>query len=262
MQKKLFIDSPAVSHVVFYPRNMPIPSNLNQDIKALKLQINEEILIGGYFFLNKSEFPTILLFHGNGEIALEYQYLTSLFFECGVNLAVVDFRGYGHSSGEPTYSSLLSDAFPIYQKFKRWIDDEGLKNSLFVQGRSLGSACASEIGAQNPEDLRGVIFESGFASVYNMMTRLFGVKGPGITPEHLSKYSNDSRVKQFKKPVLAIHGTMDWIIPPSEGKLLFDSVPKNIEKKLIMIEGAGHNDIFSFNEEYVSALKTFIQKFK
>ena len=94
------------------------------------------------------------------------------------------------------------------------------------------------------------------------MTRLFGVRGQNITPEFLSEYSNDTRVKQFKKPVLIVHGTMDWIIPNSEGNLLYESVPTSVEKKLIMIEGAGHNDIFSFEKEYFTPLKEFIQKFK
>lgn len=234
MDIKSFIDDPKISNVVFYPRKIPIPRDLNQNIKALKFQINKEILIGGYCYIFDFNLPTILLFHGNGEVALEYQYFNSLFFKCGTNLAIVDYRGYGHSTGKPFYSSLISDALPIYNAFNKWRKETGLTNSIFVQGRSLGSACASEIGAHNPPDLSGIIFESGFASIYNLMTKLFGVRGYNITPESLSEFSNDTRVKQFKKPVLIIHGTMDWIIPNSEGTLLYESVPEAI--KYIMMK--------------------------
>jgi len=262
MVKKLLIDNPAVSNVVFYPRKIQIPDEKDPNIRVLKLQIDKNILIGGFFYLNNPNFPTILMFHGNGEIAADYQYFLNFFFECDINLAVVDFRGYGFSTGNPFYTSLILDALPIYNEFFKWLIENSIKDSLFVQGRSLGSICASEIGSHNPESLRGIIFESGFASIYDMMTRLFRVGGSEITPEFLNKYSNDTRIRKFKKPVLVIHGTMDWIIPHYQGKLIYENIPEGIEKKLVLIEGAGHNNIFSFEDEYLTPLKEFINKFK
>ncbi|MFX0187940.1 MAG: alpha/beta hydrolase [Candidatus Hodarchaeota archaeon] len=262
MAIKQLIDDPRISSVVFYPRKTSIPNDLPHEIKALNFQISEDILIGGYCYIKDSNLPTILFFHGNGEIALDYRYFYELFFECDINLAVADFRGYGHSTGQPIYSGLITDAMPIYIQFKEWMINNNLKNSLFVQGRSLGSVCASEIGSHNPKELNGVIFESGFASIYNMMTRLFGVRSPDITPANLSEYSNDTRIKKFQKPTLIIHGTMDWIIPCEEGKAIFNSIKEGIDKKLVLIEGAGHNDIFSYKEEYFTPLKGFIKKYK
>ena len=262
MVKKSFIDNPAVSNAVFYPRKIPEPTLLDSYIKVLKLKINKNILIGGFYYLNDYNFPTILLFHGNAEIAADYQYLLDFFFDCGVNLAVIDYRGYGFSSGEIFYTSLITDALPIYTEFSKWMKEKDFNNSIFILGRSIGSICASEIGAQNPEYLRGVIFSSGFASVYNMMTGLFRISGPNVTPEELSEYSNDTRIKKFQKPVLVIHGTEDWTIPFDEGKLIYNCVPEGIEKKLVLIEGADHNNIFSFKDEYTTPLKEFIQKHK
>jgi pimeloyl-ACP methyl ester carboxylesterase len=262
MVKKSFIDNPAVSNIVFFPRKIPEPTLLDSYIKVLKLKIEKNITIGGFFYLNDEDFPTILLFHGNGEIAADYQYFLDFFFDCGVNFAVVDFRGYGFSSGDPIYSSLITDAKPIYDEFYKWMIENDLKDSLFILGRSLGSACVSEIGAYNPNSLRGIIYESGFASMYNLMTKLFRIAGPDITPEVFSEYSNDTRIKKFQKPVLIIHGTQDWIIPFEEGKLIYENIPEGVEKKLVLIEGAGHNNIFSFKNEYTNPLKEFIQKHK
>ena len=151
MVKRLFIDNSAISNIVFYPRKSSIPKTTDSSVKILQFQINNDVIIGGYFYLNNENLPTILLFHGNGEIASDYQYFVDFFFECGVNLAVIDFRGYGFSTGEPFYSSLISDALPIYIKFHKWLDANNLIDSLFVLGRSLGSVCAAEIVAHNPE---------------------------------------------------------------------------------------------------------------
>jgi len=262
MGKKLFIDNPAISNSVFYPRKSSVPKITDSNTRVLQFQINIDITIGGFFYLNNTNLPTILLFHGNGEIAADYQYFLNFFFECGINLAVVDFRGYGFSSGEPIYSSLITDALPIYNEFYNWLIENDLNTSLFVLGRSLGSVCAAEIGAHNPESLNGIIFESGFASIYNLMTRLFRVSGSGITNETLSEYSNDIRIRKIKKPVLIIHGTQDAIIPYDEGKLIYDNIVDEIEKKLVLIDGAGHNNIFSFKNEYTIPLKDFINKNK
>ena len=90
MEKELIIDDPRISNVVFYPRKTSIPSDLPKNIKVLNFQITDDILIGGYYFLQDENLPSVLLFHGNGEVALEYHYFIDLFFECGVNLAVAD----------------------------------------------------------------------------------------------------------------------------------------------------------------------------
>jgi pimeloyl-ACP methyl ester carboxylesterase len=262
MSKKLIIDNPAVSNVVFYPRKIPMPKEIDPNIRVLKFQITKDILIGGFCYLNNPDYSTILLFHGNGEIAADYQYFLNFFFQCDVNLAVVDFRGYGFSSGTPFYTSLITDALPIYNEFYKWLIDNNLRDSLFVQGRSLGSICASEIGSHNPENLHGVIFESGFASLYDLVTKLFRVSSDEITTDLLSEYSNDTRIRKFKKPALVIHGTDDWIIPYYQGKLIYDNLPETVDKKLVEIEGAGHNNIFSFEIEYTTPLKEFIDKYK
>ena len=262
MKKNLLIDNTTISNVVFYPRKTEIPEKLESNIKVLKFDISDNISIGGFFFGTKTENPTILLFHGNGEIASDYQYISDSFLECNVNLAVVDFRGYGFSSGEPYFTSLISDAMPIYDAFKQLMNEMNYLDSLFVQGRSLGSVCAAEIGAHNPPKLSGIIFESGFASIFNIMTNLFRVQSPYLTPDSLKEYSNDTRVQKFKVPTLIIHGTTDWIIPYSESQLLYQNLPNSVEKKLVLINEAGHNNILSFKQDYFLPLSDFVQKYK
>ncbi len=256
------IDSPMVSNVVFYPRIAPIPNNLPDYIIPLNFKTNADISIGGYCYLNDKNLPNILFFHGNGEIALDYRYFYQMFLNCGINLTVMDFRGYGHSKGSPIYSGLISDALPIYKNFIDWIESQNMNKTVFIQGRSLGSVCAAEIGSYNPAEVKGIIFESGFASAYNIMTQLFNISGETITRENLEPYSNDTRIKKIQVPVLIIHGSMDWIIPKEEATLIFDNLPTITEKELILIEGATHNDILSYQQDYFTPLKSFIEKYK
>ncbi|MBN1802805.1 MAG: alpha/beta hydrolase [Candidatus Lokiarchaeota archaeon] len=256
------IDDKRISSAIFYPRKITKPRETSSNVKVLEFLLKDGINIGGFCFIKNQDLPTILLFHGNGEIASDYQYLASKYFDCNVNLAVADFRGYGFSNGDPTYGSLIEDAYPIYLQFEEWMDDNQMRDSLFVKGRSLGSTCASEIGSRNPKRLKGIIFESGFGSLYKMMTGLFAIKDPSLTEESIASYSNDTRIKKFSKPTLIIHGTSDWIVPPEQAKIIYNSLPDSIYKELIYIEGAGHNDISMFENEYYPPLEKFVHKFK
>ncbi len=258
----MFLDDLAISNIIFYPRRHKIPTNVGPDVHILKFQVTDDIMVGGFCFVNDRTLPTLLLFHGNGEIAAEYQYFVSTFFECGVNLAAMDFRGYGFSTGQPKFSALFEDALPIYEQFEQWLKENQFYESLFVLGRSLGSTCAAEIGSRNPAGLRGVIFESGIGSAQQIITDLFRINVPLVTPDALKEWSNDTRAAKFTKPVLIIHGTSDWIVPYKHAKILFDALPDTVDKQLISIEGAGHNNIFQFHDEYFTPLKKFIAKFK
>ncbi|TFF86249.1 MAG: hypothetical protein EU551_01995 [Promethearchaeota archaeon] len=258
----MFLDDPIISNIVFYPRKHKIPENLDENIKVLKFKISEKIVIGGFFFENNEKLPNILLFHGNGEIAIEYQYFIPLFFKCGVNLGVIDFRGYGFSTGAPIFSSLYTDALPIYKKFEEFTVNQGFTGSNFVLGRSLGSHCAAEIGSHNPESLNGIIFESAIGSTYRIMTQLFQVSDSQLSPDSLREWSNDTKASQFRKPTLILHGTSDYIVPNEHGRILHNAIPDSVDKKLVMIKGAGHNNIFQFRKEYFGPLKEFIYKNK
>ena len=209
--------------------------------------------------MNDSSLPSILYFHGNGEIALDYHYFSSQFFDCNVNLAVADFRGYGHSTGEPSYTNLINDAVPIYNHFQTWLSNHSYNLNTFVFGRSLGSICAAEIGSKELDNLKGIIFESGFASTFNLIKR-FGIHIPTLKPQDIAPYSNDTRIQRFQYPTLVIHGTTDFIIPTSEGELIYKNLPEKVDKQLVLIQGATHNDIISFTEEYFGPLRKFIQK--
>jgi len=258
----VFLDNSRISSIVFYPRKTKIPKEKEGVLNVLKFKISEDIIIGGIMYVKNKKLPTILLFHGNGEVSKDYSYLASSYFDIGVNLAVADFRGYGFSTGTPIYSGLLNDAMPIYSQFKDWLEEKDFLNSIFIKGRSLGSTCAAEIGSHNPPDVKGIIFESGFANVYKLMTGLFGIHSPEITPEALKPYSNDTRIKKFQKPTLIIHGMNDWIVPLEQGELIYKSIPEGVEKKIIKIPGATHNDISMYTKEYYPPLKEFIEKHK
>ena len=254
-------DTPEITSRIFYPRKARVPQNLPENCEALHLAVNAEITLGGFFFLNDPAFPTLLMFHGNGEIAHDYLDIYREYLTCGINFAIVDYRGYGFSDGNAAFKYLFSDCIAVFNGITKHIKGKGLNGKIFVLGRSLGSACAAEIASRTPPGLEGVIFESGAGSTFLLMRDLFGLIGPGFTKEKLAPWSNEIRVAKITKPVLIIHGTADQLVPVKHASIIYDAVPKGVYKRKVLIEGAGHNDILMWSEEYFTPLKEFIQEF-
>jgi pimeloyl-ACP methyl ester carboxylesterase len=264
MKKDLrkFFSSRLVSQLIFYPRKSVKPKKDTESEKYLIFTIEDGIELGGILFHKQKSLPTIILFHGNGELAEDYRYNTQDFHECEINLLVIDYRGYGYSKGKSTLVNLIEDALPCFNLAQLWLQNNNYNLDIFVLGRSLGSISASEIGSHNPDGLKGLIFESGFSDTYQLMLDLFKIKIPGVTEKKVKLWSNATRIECIKRPTLVIHGTRDQVIPFPHGKAIYDTLPKDTWKKFVRIEGAGHNNIFAFKDSYFGECKKFISKFK
>ena len=234
-----FLDDPHVASVVFYPQATSIPKIAPEaHIKILQFQIGDGITIGGFFFYNSPANPSLLFFHGNGEVAEDYSSFIGSYLKCGINVAIVDYRGYGFSTGKPTYKNLIEDSMPIYKAFYRWLrdQDQHMSQDIFVFGRSLGSVCAVEIGSQNPASLLGIILESGICDTYKIMRTLFMINVPGLTADILKPWSNATKIPLIKKPTLILHGSQDRIVPYEHGTLAFSLIPDTVEKNFSIFE--------------------------
>ena len=147
------LDSPSFNSIIFYPRRYPKPSSESKKYKILEFEIANGVNIGGIFHFRSIENPSVLFFHGNGEIAQDYSYFIDKFLDCGMNIAIMDYRGYGFSTGNPTFKNIIQDAMPIYDYFLKWITENGFSQSIFLYARSLGSIPIAEIASHNPSML-------------------------------------------------------------------------------------------------------------
>lgn len=254
-----FLDDPLVTSVLFYPRKIVEPTNLQPPVQTINLQISASTTIGGVFVTKDPSYPTLMIFHGNGEIATDYLSFMQLYDDLQVNIAVVDFRGYGFSSGSPSFSALLEDSLPTFAEMEKWLQTHDYNTHVVILGRSLGSVCAAQIGSYNPSNLMGIIFESGFASLYNRARAWLG-GGLPVAEEAFAPFSNHTKIKLIYVPILVIHGTDDQIIPYSEGQAIYDNATNAKHRTMTTIQGAGHNDIFSYTKQYKGTLIEFVSK--
>ncbi len=235
-------DRPEILMYLFYPRcsqNRTIEPGV---FAPINIPVDDGIVIGGRFFIAEENAPTILFFHGNGEIVEDYDDLGVLYKRTGLNFFPVDYRGYGDSTGRPTVSAMMNDCHTIYDFYKTHKKNNGLTGPLLVMGRSLGSASAIELASSYPDEIDGLIIESGFARALPLL-RLLGIDVDGLGLSGDGTFDNDMKIVNYTNPTLIIHAEYDNIIPYHEAEILYEKSPSTI-KELVQIQGADHNTIF------------------
>lgn len=254
------LDSPTVINNLFYPRSVPPHRNPDETIQDGTVAIEDSVEIGYRLYIHHSSAPVLLYFHGNGEVASDYDSFAPYFHRIGLTLLVVDYRGYGWSTGTPLASKLLPDAQAVFDNVDTVFKKHGIvpARPLYLMGRSLGSAPAIYLAMNNPDAIRGLIIESGYADAPSLFRRL-GIAIPDDLKDDLSlPIGNDEKMKQVTTPLLVIHGENDTLIPVSHGKTLYENATSQ-NKLLVIIPRAGHNNIsFVDMTTYFGAIETFV----
>jgi fermentation-respiration switch protein FrsA (DUF1100 family) len=251
------LDKPEVLHLIFHPRPEYAISTEPSGVETISIEVESGVSIAGRLYAAGSNAPLILYWHGNGEIAADYDSIAPLYTGMGISLLVIDYRGYGRSTGSPSCSSLLSDAVTFLRSTDVIFDQHDLAPSrLYAMGRSLGSAAAIEAASQEERGLSGLIVESGFADTFALLRRL-GLAVEGTTDSR-DGFGNASKIAHVTIPTLVIHGENDVLIPPRDGEGLFQSSGAK-EKRLLILPGAGHNDLMLVGQtRYFGAIQAFV----
>ncbi|MBN1832820.1 MAG: alpha/beta hydrolase [Deltaproteobacteria bacterium] len=251
------LDIPQVLNVLFHPRPEFMGHEEMEPTQDLLIPTDDNVYIGARFHLKEDSAPSILFFHGNGEIVADYDDMGRIYNEMGLNFIPVDYRGYGRSNGSPTVTSMMRDAHVIFEWVQNWMTKNGHKGPFMVMGRSLGSASALELAAHYPDRMDGLIIESGFSHVIPLLELLgLHIEALGIREKEGSR--NIDKIKSFHKPTLIIHAEYDHIIPFTQGQDLYDASPAD-DKRMLKIPRADHNTLFHYGmTEYLNAIKAFV----
>jgi alpha-beta hydrolase superfamily lysophospholipase len=191
---------------------------------------------------------TLLLFHGNGEVVADYYGAAARFARAGVTLAVMDYRGYGQSTGASTLRNLIADARLVADAIRPHI----------VMGRSLGGAAAHELYARPVAGMEGVVLESALFDIAALIRRR-GLEPPAaFTDDERATFDPALKLATGRLPLLVLHGERDDLIVPREAMsaLATAGTPAG-QKALVMVPRRGHNDV-SLEDSYWSSLGGFI----
>jgi uncharacterized protein len=248
------LDQSSLIGYLFYPRRdfSPCPENAFDFL----VPVAPEVSVSTRFYGKNKEWPWILYFHGNGEVVGDYDEIAPLYQREGINLVVADYRGYGASGGSPAFSHLIADGGKILEAVANVLPERGFHSNLWVMGRSMGSIAALDLAHRFPDKIKGLILESGFASVTRLIKHL-GLPSQGIDLEAIEEERIDM-IRNIRLPALIIHGEQDNLVPLQEGRDLLEYLG-SARKKLVVIPRADHNSVMFYGMEiYFKSIREFL----
>ncbi len=163
-------------------------------------------------------------------------------------MVLVDYRGFGKSTGKRSEKDMLSDMQFVYGELAA----KYTQHHMIVYGRSLGSGFAAKIASDNTP--RYLILDSPYYSFTKVIERFL----PMLPVKYLLRYSlrTDKWIRHVNCHTYIIHGTRDWLIPVSNSEKLQALNPRKIT--LVKIEGGGHNNLPSFHS-YHNIIRDILQ---
>ena len=227
------------------------PGDIGLAYQDVSLTTSDNERLHGWYVPATNSRGTLLFFHGNaGNISHRLDSI-KIFHELDLDTLIIDYRGYGQSTGKASEQGTYLDAQAAWDYL---VDTRGIPaDKIIIFGRSLGGAIGAWLGAQHTP--AAVIIESSFSSGVDIARRLYP-----FLPVHLItrlQYPVADYASQLNCPVLVIHSRHDEIIPFSMGQAIYAAVKQ--EKKFLELRGDHNNGFLISQREYVAGFKDFTQ---
>ncbi|KAL0939128.1 uncharacterized protein CTRU02_205738 [Colletotrichum truncatum] len=255
---------------LIYPSHMPPNSRTDvprpsqygiKDFEELVIPTNDGEKLSAFYIRGprggNNANVTILMFHGNaGNIGHRLPIARMLINFIGCNVFMLEYRGYGLSTGEPDESGLFLDAQTALDYLRSRAETSNHK--LIVYGQSLGGAVSIKLVSKNQKDgdIAGLILENTFLSMRKLI--------PSVLPP--AKYltllchqvwPSESVIPSITSvPILFLSGLQDEIVPPRHMRQLYElsAAPTKIWKPL----PAGDHNSSVLEEGYFEAISDFL----
>jgi pimeloyl-ACP methyl ester carboxylesterase len=247
----------------FFPKNKgPLPPEAGVAVEQVGLPSGNDT-ISGVIIKNPSQ-DYLLYFYGNGQSIYDArERLLYLSREFNLNVVCFDYRGYGASTGKPTFDSLLSDAAAIYEFVLK-----KKPRRLFIFSQSIGTVPCTFLGSKHKFD--GIIMEACFTSAEECVPRLD--ENSPVPLKWFVKLTADEAllnrrpqpvdmIKYFSAPLLMLHGTADEVFPQDIGRKMFEAAGSK-DKVFCSLPGVGHSNVNLEAEPAKNAVKDFFSKNK
>ncbi|WP_172982733.1 alpha/beta hydrolase [Roseovarius bejariae] len=185
--------------------------------------------------------PTIFYLHGNAGNLADRTGRFSRFMARGYGVIAPAYPGSSGSAGSPSQEGISQAIRDIWHDLPR-------DARVVIYGESLGTGVAMQLLGSVVTDAEkglapaGVILEAPFTSVRDVASALY----PGIEPllDHLTQeWDSMAWAANLTMPLLVVHGQNDKMIPPAQGRALFNAAP-SADKRFLHVPGAGHTDLW------------------
>lgn len=193
--------------------------------------------------------PVIVFFHGNAGNLEDRHDVFQMFRGLGYGFVALDYRGYGNSTGTPSYKALINDALLVFDHTSSSPEFAGRKMVLY--GESLGTGVATEVATRRR--VGGLILQSPYTTVADAARERF----PWLPVDLLltERFSTVPQISSINAPLLVLHGAEDELFPSAMAQRVFDEASGR--KVIDIMAGLGHNDIYP--DDIEDAIADFVE---
>ena len=214
------------------------------------LRADDGVRLHAWYLPRPGARQTLLFFHGNAGNISHRGASVEIFHDLGLNVLILDYRGYGRSEGRPSETGLYRDARAAWEYL---VETRGIApRDVVVFGRSLGGAVAARLAADVQPG--ALILESTFSSARDVAHAIY----PVVASLTVLRYGFDTAasVARLRSPVLVLHSPQDEIIPYALGLKVYEAAQ---QPKSFQTLAGDHNGGFLISQpEYQEGIAHFL----
>ncbi len=256
-----------------------IPSNYNwlkeNDAKDFDITTFDGLKLKAKWVKTENAKGTIIICHGyRGNYIGDYGMVFEEYKKFGFNLLMFRHRAHGESQGK--YITFGAKEHKDLLSVIKFHNETFGKCPIFVSGLSMGASTVLYIADKDlPKNVKGLTSDSSFTSPYEIILKvvsetlkfngkifMFGINFwcKLLAKFDLKEFSSEITTKNAKVPILFIHGAKDDFVPMEMTIKAYNACGS--EKKLLIVENAGHGLSYIVDPEKVTAeLKCFFNKY-
>jgi uncharacterized protein len=223
----------------------PVPETHHPDAQVRWIESQGERL--KVWVIPRAGSRALLYFGGNAEVVAGNIELFSAAFP-DRSLFLVNYRGYGGSSGRPSEAALLADAQMVFDHVR------AQRSEIAVMGRSLGSAVAVSVASERP--VERLVLVTPFDSLVNVAREYFRWLPVGWLMR--DRYESARRASAVTAPVLVVVAAQDEIIPRVRSETLAAAFAPG-QAHVVFVPGVGHNTLDA-SPAYLGSVERFLRR--
>jgi pimeloyl-ACP methyl ester carboxylesterase len=219
----------------------------NQEIEEYNIETRDGAIINGLRFKSQKPKGVVFYLKGNSKSIKGWGKFAVDFTRHGYDVIMVDYRGFGKSTGRRTQKAIKRDMQVVYDKIKEQVAEK----YIILYGRSMGSGFAAKLASMN--NPRMLILDAPYYSLSKVAKKFI----PFMPLSLLIKFPMPTYkwLRYVNCPIHIIHGTDDRLIPYKTSVKLSKIKPELTT--LYTIIGGGHKDLNNF-ESYHKMLEEIV----
>lgn len=238
----------------------PDPSAVNTppDARSIYIKYGEHDSIHSLFYARTDPKASLFILHGSSGNLNGWSEIADLFYQDGYAVFMIDYPGFGNSSGTATHESVMASTQAAVNHFNTLPEIQDTKK--LIMGFSLGGNLALKVATENKEIFDALLIEGAYTNQKELKAHQSARPLKGFSSLFTkNEIDGAALISEWTKPLLIVHSKNDASCPYKMGKKLYDSAINTKQKKLWTITGPHLAGLSSNFQLYMAKMTTLLQ---